>query len=77
VNAPFCQAVADACQLPVVAGPTEAAAWGNALVQARTLGAINSLADARAAIARAEPTTTYQVRGDEEPWQRADAIIGR
>jgi rhamnulokinase len=74
VNQPFCQAVADACQLPVVAGPTEAAAWGNALVQLRALGALGG-ADARTAIS--EPTVSYAVRGDEEPWQRAEAIIER
>ena len=38
-NALFCQLVADACQLPVVAGPVEAACWGNTLIQARALGA--------------------------------------
>ena len=38
-NPLFCQLVADACQLPVVAGPTEAACWGNTLIQARALGA--------------------------------------
>ncbi len=37
-NRVLCQLTADACGLPVVAGPTEAAALGNVLVQARTLG---------------------------------------
>ncbi|MGI8696547.1 MAG: rhamnulokinase [Mycobacteriales bacterium] len=37
-NRLLCQLVADACALPVVAGPVEAAALGNALVQARALG---------------------------------------
>jgi len=38
-NALLCQLTADACGLPVVAGPVEAAALGNVLVQARALGA--------------------------------------
>jgi rhamnulokinase len=40
-NRLLCQLTADACGVPVVAGPVEAAAIGNALVQARTLGAIS------------------------------------
>ncbi len=37
-NTLLCQLTADACQLPVVAGPVEATAIGNALVQARAHG---------------------------------------
>jgi rhamnulokinase len=40
-NRLLCQLTADACGVPVVAGPVEAAAIGNALVQARTLGALD------------------------------------
>ncbi|EST35663.1 hypothetical protein M878_04635 [Streptomyces roseochromogenus subsp. oscitans DS 12.976] len=39
-NALLCQLTADACGLPVVAGATEAAALGNALLQARTHGLV-------------------------------------
>jgi rhamnulokinase len=38
-NELLCQLTADACGLPVVAGPVEAAILGNVLVQARALGA--------------------------------------
>ena len=39
-NTLLCQLTADACGLPVLAGPVEAAALGNALVQARAGGVL-------------------------------------
>jgi rhamnulokinase len=39
-NELLCQLTADACELPVLAGPVEATALGNVLVQARAHGAI-------------------------------------
>jgi rhamnulokinase len=75
-NALFCQLVADACRLPVIAGPTEAASWGNAIYQARALGVVDgSVADARALIRRAAQPVPYAVRGDERAWQHADDLV--
>jgi rhamnulokinase len=75
-NAPFCQLIAEACQLPVLAGPTEAATWGNAIYQARAVGAISgTLADARAIIRQAEPPVSFPARGDDAGWQRAGELI--
>lgn len=59
----FCQLVADACQLPVEAGPVEAAAWGNAVFQARALGIVSeSLHDNRALIRLHAPPVRYEAR---------------
>src|SRR5205823_2513352 len=46
-NALLCQLAADACNRPVIAGPVEATAIGNVLVQMIGLRLIDSLADAR------------------------------
>ena len=75
-NALFCQLVADACQLHVVAGPTEAACWGNALIQARALGAIGrSLPELRSYVRRGTHLVGYQPDEEEEAWVRADDIV--
>jgi rhamnulokinase len=61
-NRLLCQLTADACGLPVVAGPVEAAAYGNVLVQARAVGVINgSLPELRKLIP-ATHTVTYRPR---------------
>jgi rhamnulokinase len=52
-NELLCQLVADHSQLPVIAGPIEATALGNVLVQARTAGLVSgSLESLRIVIAR-------------------------
>lgn len=54
------QFTADALQLPVIAGPQEGTALGNALVQVRAAGLVHSLAEMRAIIARSIELKTYQ-----------------
>jgi rhamnulokinase len=67
-NSLLCQLTADACELPVLAGPVEAAALGNILVQARAHGTIaGGLADLRT---RSEALRRYEP-GDPTPWSRA------
>ena len=65
-NALLNQFAADACQRPVIAGPVEATAMGNLLVQARSHGDVGSLAEIRDCvrasdrIERFEPTNAAQ-----------------
>lgn len=68
-NALLCQLTADACGLPVIAGPTEAAALGNVLVQARAQGLIHDRHEMRALLARTQQLTRYQPTTD--PARRA------
>ncbi len=50
---------ADAVGIPVVAGPSEATAIGNVMVQARALGLVGSLARMRDYIRRSVETKTF------------------
>ncbi|MFF9921376.1 rhamnulokinase family protein [Streptomyces globisporus] len=70
-NALLCQLTADACGVPVVAGPAEAAAFGNVLVQARAHGLPGDLASTRELIARTQPLTRYEPSGDPTAWEAA------
>jgi rhamnulokinase len=74
-NALLCQLTADACGLPVVAGPTEAAALGNVLVQARSHGLVGDLASGRRLLTRTQPLTRYEPRGGTAPWREAQARL--
>jgi len=62
-NSLLCQLIADATGLPVVAGPVEATAVGNLLVQGRALGALSGDLDAlRALIRQTQHLTRYEPR---------------
>jgi sugar (pentulose or hexulose) kinase len=64
------QMTADACNRPVVAGPIEATAIGNILVQAMATGDIKSLADARAVVRASFDVRTYEPRHGKQ-WEQA------
>ncbi|GAA4894120.1 rhamnulokinase family protein [Streptomyces coeruleoprunus] len=78
-NALLCQLTADATGLPVVAGPAEAAALGNALVQARAAGVVDGgLPRLRALLRATQPLRYYDPAGDRAAWdEAADRITGR
>jgi rhamnulokinase len=61
-NELLCQLTADACEVPVIAGPVEATAIGNAIVQAISLGYIGSLAEGRLLVADSFPLELYKPR---------------
>ena len=66
----LCQSTANAIGRPVVAGPAEATALGNAVVQLITLGVLPNLAAARAMVARSTATVRYEPQQQEE-WDAA------
>ena len=76
-NTLLCQVTADACGLPVVAGPVEATAIGNVLVQGRALDlAPQSLPELRALVARTQQTRTFTPRtGGDRGWDDAGALL--
>lgn len=74
-NELLCQLTADACGVPVLAGPVESTALGNVLVQARTLGAnLPDLAAMRTLIAATHEVRHYQPSGGDQ-WTQADAQL--
>ncbi|HSZ58750.1 MAG TPA: rhamnulokinase family protein [Tepidisphaeraceae bacterium] len=64
------QMTADACNRPVVAGPVEATAIGNILVQAMATGDVNSLADARSIVLDSFEVQRYEPQQTNE-WDTA------
>ena len=71
----LCQLTADATGLPVVAGPAEATALGNVLVQARALRAAPDSLSGLRALLRASPAVIglrrYTPSGDPRAWAAA------
>jgi rhamnulokinase len=64
------QLTADATGLPVIAGPTEATAIGNILIQAKALGYVGSLSEIRRIIANSFDLVHF-IPSDELDWDEA------
>jgi rhamnulokinase len=76
-NELLCQLTADACGLPVLAGPVEATALGNVLVQARAAGVIDGgLAALRSVLRETQQIVRYEPRGDDAVWAAAARRVG-
>ena len=75
-NELLCRLTADACGLPVVAGPAEATALGNVLVQARAYGLVGDRPAMRRLVAGSQQVRRYEPSGEESAWSAAAARIG-
>lgn len=69
-NRELCQAIADACQRRVLAGPVEATALGNVMMQALAAGAVGSIAEARDVVRGSFPVEQYEPQ-NSAAWQDA------
>jgi len=74
-NRLLCQMTADACGIPVIAGPVEATALGNIGVQAMAVGAITSLAELRQIIANSVKLERYEPL-DTAKWDEVARTAG-
>jgi rhamnulokinase len=73
-NELLCQLTADACGLPVLAGPVEASALGNVLVQARALGEpLPDLSAMRALVRSTHHLRRYDPQGKPADWDAAES----
>jgi len=73
-NELLCQLTADACGLPVLAGPVEASALGNVLVQARALGEpLPDLSAMRALVRATHQLRRYEPQGKPADWDAAES----
>jgi sugar (pentulose or hexulose) kinase len=73
LNELLCRLTADACELPVLAGPVEATALGNVLVQARAAGVVDGgLGALRALLRDTQEIVRYSPGGDPAAWRSAE-----
>lgn len=64
------QFTANACGLPVIAGPTEATALGNVLIQARAAGDIGTLAEIRSVVRASSEIRVFDPQSSDQ-WNAA------
>ncbi|GAB3544888.1 rhamnulokinase [Actinopolyspora lacussalsi] len=74
-NELLCSLTADACGLPVVAGPTEATALGNVLIQARAHGMAGDLSELRALVAATQPLRRFEPGDSADAWDTVDRRV--
>lgn len=67
----LCRLTADACGIPVVAGPVEATSIGNLCMQLVGKGELTGLAEARELVRRSFDTTVYEPTADRAAYDEA------
>jgi len=78
-NRLLCQAAADASGRRVVAGPVEATAIGNIMMQAVADGAVGSIAEAREVVRRSFDVEEYEPRNTaawDDAYSRFLQVVG-
>lgn len=68
----LCQMTANACQLPVIAGPVEATVYGNLSMQLMAAGEVKNLREVRDLIRNSETVQVYEPQNVKR-WQEAAA----
>jgi rhamnulokinase len=79
-NALLCQMTADSIGRPVIAGPVEATAMGNAIVQLIALGELDNVAQAREVLSRAADTIIYPPKNTvawDDAYGRFKSVVGK
>jgi rhamnulokinase len=79
-NRLLCQWIADACARPVLAGPVEATATGNLMMQAVASGHVGSIAQARQIIRESFPIEEYEPQNTAawaEAFERFEKLVGQ
>ena len=66
----LCRLTANACCVPVYAGPIEATVWGNIALQLLALGELSGIREARAMIAKSETLKEY-LPAEGDVWEKA------
>lgn len=74
-NQLLCQLTADAIGRQVIAGPVEATATGNLIMQMVAMGDLASLAEGRELVRRSFEVVTYEPTADRTQWDAAYARI--
>ncbi|MDQ3328559.1 MAG: rhamnulokinase, partial [Chloroflexota bacterium] len=75
-NELLCRFTAGATGLPLLAGPAEATALGNVLVQAHAAGRVGGLGEMRALVRASATLQEYTPEGDwSEPWERFQNLV--